>query len=162
MKFRTGFVSNSSTASFIIRIKQDEWFEDRDAAFLVNEEDIPKLEEYGFERTNRTDPFRDYNDKTTIKSGNPDHYLSMEYFVTCNEEEVIEFLVKNNIPFKASCHYNHEYISYKKDSDYIFEAMNYGLIANMYGEDHYKFFTEEDMKNLDFKPFRKIPKSDFL
>jgi len=86
----------------------------------------------------------------------------MEYFVTCNEEEVIEFLVKNNIPFKASCHYNHEYISYKKDSDYIFEAMNYGLIANMYGEDHYKFFTEEDMKNLDFKPFRKIPKSDFL
>jgi hypothetical protein len=162
MKLRTGFVSNSSTASFIVRIKQDSWHKVKDELFLANEEDIIKLEEYGFERTNATNPFD--SNGTTIKTGDPgtDHYISMKYFVTSNYEEQVAFLVKNNIPFKASCHYGHKYMSYKKDSDYIFKATNYGLIFNMYGEDHFDYFTEQDMKNLNFKPYRKIPKSEFL
>lgn len=161
MKIRTSFVSNSSTTNFIIRIKQDDWFKEKNRLFLANDEDIVKLEEYGFERINLINPFKNEEDRM-IKSGNPDNYLSMKYFVTCNEEEVIEFLVKNNIPFKASVHYGHYYMSYKKDSDYIFRATNYGLIFNMYGEDNYDYFTEEDMKKLDFKPYQKIPKSEYI
>ena len=162
MKVRTGFVSNSSSASFIVRIKQDDWHNVKDELFIASEEDIIKLEEYSFERTNATNPFDSNNTRMKTGDPGPDHYISMKYSVTCNYEEQIEFLVKNNIPFKASCHYGHKYISYKKDSDYIFEASNYGLMFNMYGEDYYKFFLEKDMKNLDFRPYRKIPKSEYL
>ena len=162
MKIRTCFVSNSSTASFIVRIKQDDFLHEKDELFIANEEDIIKLEEYGFTRTNKTNPF-DKGDGWT-KTGDPgeDHYISMEYSVSCNYEEQVEFLVKNNIPFKASCHYGHRLMTYKKDSDYIFEAVNYGLMFNMYGEDHFKYITEEDMKKLEWKPYSKIPKDEYL
>ena len=160
MKIRKGFVSNSSTANFIVRIKNDDWYKKLEAEFLVDKEDIPKLEEYGFKMTNLTNPFEKGDGSNVPES--PDNYVSMKLFVVCNDEEVIEFLVKNNIPFKASVHYNQKYVSYQKDSDHIFEATNYGTIFNMYGEGHYRHFTKKDMKDLDFKPYRKIPKKEYL
>ena len=97
MKKRTCFVSNSSTANFIIRVKQDDWFHEKDELFIANEEDVIKLEEYGFTNTNAVNPFERGDGMT--KSGDPDYHISMKYFISCNYEEVIEFLVKNNIPF---------------------------------------------------------------
>ena len=160
MKIRTGFVSNSSTASFIVRIKQDDWHNEKDELFIANEEDVIKLEEYGFERTDLTNPFKTRG--VFVNEKDSDKYLSMKYFVTCNEDEVIEFLVKNNIPFKASVHYDHRYVSYKKDSNYVFQATNYGLIFNMYGENHFDYLTEEQLEEFILKPYRKIPKSEYL
>ena len=48
MKIRNGFVSNSSTASFIIQIKEDNLFPEEIKYFLASEEDISKLIGAGF------------------------------------------------------------------------------------------------------------------
>ncbi len=154
MKFRTGFVSNSSSANFIVRIKNDNYFNEKDPNFIIDKEDIPKLEEYGFKKSKQSNPFG--NRDSLIKINNTDH-ISMKYSVTINYEEVASFLVKNNIPFRAACHYKQKYLSYKKDSDYVLEAINYGLIFNMYGDNYYDHF---DIK--DCKPFKKIPKNEFI
>jgi len=154
MKTRKGFVSNSSSASFVVRIKEFYFDHDDISAFMANEEDIKKLEEYGFDKSHMTSPFDPENKFMT------DEKMSMRYHVPCNYEYDICFLVANNIPFKASCHYGHKYMSYKKDSDYIFEANNFGLALDMYGEDLYDMYDKVDGKELT--PFRKIPKKEFL
>ena len=159
MKIRLGFVSNSSTANFIIRIKESVFNSEEDAILITNEKDIEKLKEYGFENSYSTSPF-DNKDKDENWIAANDDYISMKYFVTCNYEDDVCFLVANNIPFKASCHYGHKYMSYKKDSDYIFEANNFGLALDMYGEDLYDVYDTID--NKEFLPFRKIPKNEFL
>ncbi len=153
MKIRIGFVSNISTASFVVRIKEDPLRKARWPGFMVRKEDIPKLKEYGFKPSNLVSPF----DKQEIRMVGKTTYISMKYYIDCNYDDVICFLVKNNIPFKASCHYDHKLMSYQKDDDYIFEAINYGFILNMYGEG---FYENCDLKDL--YPFRKIPKEKYL
>ena len=154
MKIRTRFVSNSSTASFIVRIKDDPFCKARWPGFMVKEEDIPKLEEYGFKKSNLFSPF---NKIEPFPKAYEPGCISMKYYIDCNYDDVICFLVKNNIPFKASCHYDHKLMSYQKDDDYIFEAINYEFILNMYGEG---FYENCDLKDL--YPFRKIPKDEYL
>ncbi len=153
MKIRTGFVSNSSSASFVVKIKKETFLElEKDKNFLINEKDISKLKEYGFVESNLFSPFIN---KEPL--GSAEHYVSMKYFTSCNFEEVICFLVKNNIPFKAACHYDNKYVSYKKDSDYVFEAINYGITMDMYGEDIY-----DSVHTDNLFPFKKILKEEYL
>ena len=156
MKIRQGFVSNSSASSFIVRIKDDNMFNIRGEGWLSSKEDIKKLEEYGFKKCNILSPFT-MNDM--IKTGEPgdDHYLSMKYWVSCNQDEVICFLVKNNIPFKASVHYDNEYWSLRKDSKYILSAKNFGITLDMYGED--RSDLEEMRKQSSLK---KIPVEEYI
>lgn len=154
MKIRQGFISNSSSSSFVVRIKDDQVFMIPDD-LLANEEDIEKLKKYGFQPSNITHVF-DRQD-TMIKSGDPDYHISMKYSVVCNQCEVIYFLVKNNIPFKASCHYDQEFMSYKKDSDYILKAYNFGEVLDMYGD------NEEELEEIkESKSYKKIPVKQFL
>jgi len=158
MKIRNGFISNSSSSSFIVRIKDDNLMGsmyDIDTKLLANKEDVKKLEEYGFTKTNLTSPFQD--EDGMIKSGHPDYFISMKYFVTCNEDFVIYFLVKNNIPFKASCHYGHEYVSYKKDSDFIVKGQNFGLAMDMYGDDYWPKFGE-----MEIPPYSELSVKKYL
>ena len=137
MKFRNGFVSNSSSSSFIVRLKEDgAWFK-IEKGFQASEEDAKKIEDFGFKKTNATSPFDVNNERIKTGEKNKDFYLSMKYCITSNQDEVIYFLVKNNIPFKSSIHYGHEYISYKKDSEYVLKAFNFGFKLDMYGEDRY-------------------------
>ena len=57
----------------------------------------------------------------------------MYYNVSCNEDEVLVFLMKNNIPFKASCRYDNYYVTMKKDANMYLYAFNFGNEIDMYG-----------------------------
>ena len=133
MKIRSGFVSNSSSSSFVVQIKKtlfDSIKEDKGiyTNIIADEESIPILKEYGFSYSMTRSPF----DRPEVED-NEDLMCYMHYNVTCNQEEVIEFLVKNNVPFKASCHYGHYFVMFKKDDDQILEAYNFGKEMDMYG-----------------------------
>ena len=157
MKIRQGFVSNSSASSFVVRIVLDSLWYRRCEEFTANAEDIEKLKKFGFQPSNLTSPFLH---EDSILLSEEDKHISMKYHVVCNQDEVLYFLVKNNIPFKASCHYQQEFVSYKKDSDYIFAADNFGLALDTYGEDLYDSF---DMDRIREKaPFRKTSKEKWL
>jgi hypothetical protein len=133
MKIRNGFVSNSSSSSFVVQIKKtlfDSIKEDNGTYtnIIANEESISILKEYGFSYSLTRSPF----DEPQVEA-NEDLMCYMYYSVTCNQDEVIEFLVKNNIPFKASCHYGHCFVMFKKDDDQILEAYNFGMEIDTYG-----------------------------
>ena len=88
----------------------------------------------------------------------------LTYYVSCNEDEVISFLVKNNIPFKASCHYDHYYVSYKRNSDYILFARNFGIVIDTYGEDKVELTNKLAGKvGIEkVKPYEKVDKKEWL
>ena len=151
MKIRNGFVSNSSSSSFIVRMINDALFKVKKEN-IASKEDIKLLEEYGFHKSNRFSPFSS-NENIPEK----DDWSSMRYWVSCNQDEIIYFLLKNNIPFKASVHYDNYYISYKKDSKYMLKFNNFGISCEMYGED------EEALKEIEnSSSYEKIPVKQFL
>jgi len=160
MKIRLGFVSNSSSSSFVVLTADPFPNPDKKNPFLASEEDIKKLEEYGFEKTSLHDPF-DYEPmcrKGDIKQVDLDedeeHFYNMGYYISCNQDDVLYFLLKNNIPFKASCHYGHEYFGYKKDSDHFIKAYNFGCYMSMYEDD--QFFLKNN------EPIEMCSKEEYL
>lgn len=136
MKIRNGFVSNSSSSSFIVQVKLSGWGkiakdeDDELSSMIIDEKSVPLLEEYGFEKTSRSSPIS-FKDRRVVEEEEP----FMHFSVSCNEEDVMAFLMKNNIPFKASCHYDNYYILFKKDSDTYLYAKNFGNEIDMYGFD---------------------------
>ncbi len=116
MKIRTGFISNSSSSSFIVSSKN------------LSKEIIDKLLAYGFDWTAyiTASDFAGYPDIKHEKEEN------LGLLVPINEDEVIEFLLKLNITFAASTHYGHRACFYQKDTDYLIWCENPGLIYEMY------------------------------
>lgn len=135
MKIRTGFVSNSSSSSFIVRLPE------KNTAYLKPEktaifEDIVKLLEFGF----RPVPYRYPSALEMLGNFNydapkeiPEETRSLGYSVSCNQDDVIEFLVGNDIPFMAACHYGHETVCYQRGADSVLYLRNPGLEWETYG-----------------------------
>ena len=133
MKVRNGFVSNSSSSSFIVQFREQFNFEGKNKQFLIPTSQMDKLEKFGFWKTSAYYPDQ-------VSWGDKDREIDESlisaygYELSCNEWEVLEFLVKNKIPFKALCHYEHYYIQYDKGKDYVFIARNFGKEYMMYGD----------------------------
>jgi len=66
-----------------------------------------------------------------VRNKKGSHYV---FHVNSNQQDVVRFLVWNNIPFKASVHYGHEGWFYEAYSDHILVIQNFALSYSMYGK----------------------------
>lgn len=141
MKIRHGFVSNSSSSSFIVRMKMKGLNRDFKKSELLTEEDVQKVLEYGFLSTNYSTPSaleRNSEDFWEIwRQMKPvelkPNIEQLGYCVCSNEDEVIGFLVRNNIPFSASCHYGHRSVFFRRGDKKLIVLANLGVEYEMYG-----------------------------
>jgi len=148
MKIRNGFVSNSSSSSFFV-VKKNSW--DKKIYLTKKEEDI--LVKYGFQkvecfRADQVDCELFHETKASIVKEQEKEKRQFEkkygklskkdaesykencnygYSVTCNQDDVILFLLKNNITFEASCHYGDYTVIYKKNEKNFLTLQNYGV-----------------------------------
>ena len=147
MKVRDGFVSNSSTASFIVKYR-DWWKKDK---VYLDEETCKKLEEYGFKKSDASYPSQiDHECEVTDKE-----FCSYSYSVIVNEMDDLEWLIENNIPFIADCHYDQYTIIYEKDSDHVLVLKNMGIYYQMITNNGFS----KDITNE--VGARRIPKNEF-
>jgi len=166
MKIRNGFVSNSSSSSFVIRLVGRSF--NKNNQILITEEEKQKLFEYGFKHTN----YRYATNLEHLSCYDPESFTDEETDclgcrVTCNEDEVIEFLVKNKIPFHAACHYGNVSVFFGRDSDEILFIQNYGQKFEMYfwDDDKCRTGTHKDMfdRNIEVaKPVSIITVEEYL
>jgi len=137
MKTRSGFVSNSSSSSFVVRRVDLH----TDAKTTTPKQDLA-LEGFGFRKTIAHSPHQvpTFYDKKAWKE--EASWMRRKYYktgfnygyeITCNQDEVITFLIENRISFVASCHYGHESIVYKGEENVIYIGQNYGAIMETYG-----------------------------
>jgi hypothetical protein len=125
MKFRNGFVSNSSSSSFIVSVRQI-----FDKENLITNKEIKILQKYGFVWTHCW--YSDQVPEDKLYKGKTD-YHALGYHVDCNQDEVIAFLVKNNIPFAATLHYGHRSAFFQRNSKKVLIIRNPGREFEMYG-----------------------------
>lgn len=130
-----GFVPNSSSSSFIVTVWSG-FFERKGR--LISKATEESLVKYGFKKTHVYFPEQyDYyadqcNEK--IEESFENSYYNYGYAVACNQDEVIRFLVKNKIPFRASEHYDH-YVLVYEGGDTVWRIPNYGIMYQKFSED---------------------------
>jgi hypothetical protein len=148
-------VSNSSTASFLVRYK--DWLSKGEP--LLDEEACKKLEKYGFKKS-----YAAYPSQIDLKEVPEDDFYSYAYEVICNEMDDLEWLIENNIPFVADCHYDQYTVIYKKDSDHVLVLKNMGIYYQMHYNWNRKDTIEEKVEEKipEVKAIEKIPKGLFL
>lgn len=134
MKCRTGFVSNSSTASFIIKLNPDmmDDTDDLDKQLLTPEQ-MDFLKEIGFCRTWSPSPFHiEFGGKwkyipepDAITGVYPNRYLG--YHINCNHRDVLSLLIAHEIPFKAAVHYGQYLYHWEPGDKDILVIRNFGI-----------------------------------
>ena len=151
MKVRNGFVSNSSSSSFVVNVEHP-WQPEKEK--LITDEQIQELLNYGFKYTWVPTPQHiEWNDHWAEKKG-----CNLGLSVVCNEHDVMEFLIENDIPFKALTHYGH-YSEIWDGVGKIKRIRNIGIAISMYGgyendidEPAIEEFTKEEwLKTFSYK-----------
>lgn len=154
MKIRSGFVSNSSSSSFIVRRTAPITLDDK---IVLTKEQEDALVKFGFRKTFAFTPeqvpaFHDdvewKKEKSFLRKKEYRNRFNYGYEVTCNQDEVMTFLIENKIPFIATCHYGHETVIYSPVDDKVYTATNFGDIMTTYGTapDVLKEFTADQRK----------------
>ncbi len=127
MKNRHGFVSNSSSSSFVVRYRQTSWVgpeEDKQTYFLSKEQ-LKKLKKYGFEYNRANNPYCIYNNvEKSLKAFKRWDNVNLSYSVICNQDGVIYFLLKEKIPFVALCHYDQEIVTWDGKNENFYQTDN--------------------------------------
>lgn len=127
MKRRQGFVSNSSASSFIV-IRKD--FMDK--KIFLSKQDEKIIRKFGFKKVScyYADQV-DYDFLCQERGEKISKQYQYGYSVVCNQDDVIYFLLKNNISFEGICEYDHYHVFYQKNAKYFLRIQNYGQQASM-------------------------------
>lgn len=168
MMIKFGFVSNSSSASFIVPVMMSEIF--------AHGEENRRLLDKGKEKFLRDRSFRYATSHDTMYvnwhtvTKRPSKAFSMlecslAYFASCNEGYMEWWLIRNHIPFKCST--DESEMFYDGKSDYVIIGSNIGRAFDMeiYG---FKDLDEAyakvimDMQRYPVDPLRKVPISRWL
>jgi len=163
MKIRNGFVSNSSSSSFIVRYNDYILLEEKSPIEDVSDAKVRKLEKYGFKKAKfytATQITGNPKDKH-YKVGKKDKY-NYVYDVSCNEDDVVKFLIRNKIPFEGTLQYDFFFVKYDGKDKIIF-ATNYGIIlqghGNLYDTEvnrcKYGFYDTKPVKQISVEQYKK-------
>jgi hypothetical protein len=144
MKIRSGFVSNSSSSSFVVARYENPFAQKRPKkALTLKKERV--LIKAGFIKSVAYYPHQvDLQATPEEIDKDLDSFANWVRSVTCNQDDEIALLLKNRISFVADVHYEHYTMIYDGKSDKLLIAQNYGKQAQMGG-------TEK----IDFKPWRE-------
>lgn len=141
MKTRCGFVSNSSSSSFVVKVaemimKKDERYPDCNAVIpsgkfkkLLTKDQEEILKQHGFKNKRMSFYHKEY-----IKE------------ISCNQDYLAALLVHYKIPFVANVHYGNQHFFYDPKNDYVMILYNHGHELAMYG-DYYHRKTDEERIN---------------
>jgi len=133
MKIRNGFVSNSSSSSFVV-LTQVYDADGHKWDSLLSQEEIKKLEDYGFRWVKANDPFELYYcgiDNSLATTQEERHALAFD--ISVNQEDVAYFLTRElNVSFEAAVHYAHWYWTYLRGGTDIECIPNHGIEKQMY------------------------------
>jgi hypothetical protein len=150
MKTRTGFVSNSSSSSFVVPIRKIEII-NRGGNLVVSTDKLQKLLKYGFKPTVYSTPSMLENSSMCMRSIEVvplENAEALAYQVGCNELDVIAELLRLDVSFQASCHYGHESVFHKTGSTEVWFIANPGVECEMYGLDA----LQNDIKSFEDDP----------
>ena len=161
MKKRSGFVSNSSSSSFVVVVF--DYYGKR----VLSPEKEAILKEYGFAKVKTFSPLALEMGPQPPKLGNAKEY-NYAYSVTVNQCDIICFLLKHNISFEGSCHYGHQTVVYRDQDKYFLRIPNYGLEYSCYYAKGGLDTAMEEFKLIDREPksyddvFVKVNVKDYL
>lgn len=173
MKIRTGFVSNSSSSSFIVEAYKFNFLSSKQ---IIEEKKtgkkspmyVPVLTPKQMEFLNTHTYFVGSKPMFT-RTDNP-HQLPIvpsedgKYYYAecvCNQYEIMVPLLKNKIPFTADWHYGHETVIYCGGSEMIF-ASNYGVELAMYCRESIRKAKDWYKMEMGKKPIRIVKVKDYL
>ena len=158
MKTRMGYVSNSSSSSFVVVLRRD-----GGERTSVTKEQEDMLRGYGFRYVKglwKTALVHGSELLDSADSFGDNDGIAMYLDVPCNEDEVEEFLFGNCIPFVESDEYGTRIVQYDGIHDYYDTILNEGTRLLMYCFDGNAEQDEFMKSHISKRPFCRTRISD--